>query len=230
MSRVAGLAFAVLAPVLVAVAAPGLQALKGEITNRLNEQTLPVLKKQVEDLRTIERKAAELRDYDTAIAAKQQRQKLESIIEDQEKTLLVAASAGVQTDKPTTRVVLKLSDAKDFVHVRYDKGANILSGWASPGDSATWQLPNLPPGGYEVVLTYESSVQEGGTVMVQEKFFTLSSPLRTTLDAPFEHKLGILRIRDGSGPFKITATQVLRGGLMRLHSVELVSVNHTSDE
>ncbi len=206
------------------------QALKSEFASNLAKATVPVLKKQIDDLWLIERKAAEARDYDTALAASSEKKRLKALLDDQEKLAFLAAAQNTGTgEKEPAHITLKPTDAQ-LDHVRFDATAGVLTDWSVAEASATWKLPGLPAGGYEVILKYESGIQEGGSVKVQEKFFTLSADLQTTLKVPIDHRLGILRIRDGDGIFKISAKTVLKGNLMRLLSVDLLPVNQINDE
>jgi hypothetical protein len=88
-----------------------------------------------------------------------------------------------------------------------------------------WRLPDLPPGGYEVILRYSSGPLEGGSVRVQESFYSLNADLGTTLKGFDDHNVGTLRVRDGAGQLKISAVKVLKDNLMQLQSVELVPAN-----
>ena len=216
--------------VLWSASAGDLQSLKSEFASSLAKATVPVLKKQIDELLAIERKAAETRDYDTALAASSEKKRLKALLDDQEKlSFLATAQSTNSTDKPPLKIVLKPAEAQ-LDRVRLDTQSGVLTDWAVPEACAIWKLPGLPAGGYEVVLKYESGIEEGGSVKVQEQFFSLSADLQTTLKGPIEHRLGILRIRDGSGIFKISAKSVLKGNLMRLQSVDLLPVNHINDE
>lgn len=202
-----------------------MKALRAEFTASLATATIPVLRQQVKDLLALEKKAAAARDYDTAIAARDERKRIEAAIADLDKASLFASSASTTAgDAEPERVVLKLADAK-LDRVRFDPNAGVLTDWSGTGASATWQLPNLAPGGYEVVLKYQSGPLEGGSVLVQESFYTLSADLQTTLKEATEHNLGTLRLRKGDGQLKLSARTILKSNLMQLHSVELIPAN-----
>ena len=209
-------------------AGPGgdLKTMQAKLEADLIAATTPTLKQLISELQALEKKAASVRDYDTAIGARQERQKLESQLASQQKiALLVAARQQTGAEDPQQdHIVLKPADAR-LDRVRYDSAANVLTDWAAPGASAIWQLPNVPPGGYEVVLHYSSGPLEGGTVLVQEAFYSLNGNLETTLKGFGEQNLGTLRIRDGTGIFKIAAKTVLKSNLMQLQTVELIPAN-----
>ncbi len=202
-----------------------LRPLQAKLETDLIGTTTPVLKLYLSELQALEKKAAAARDYDTAIAVRNECQKIEAQIASQQKmALLLAARQQSGSDEAQEHIILKAAEAK-LERVRYDATTGVLTDWSSPGASATWQLPNLPTGGYEVVLHYASGPLEGGSVLVQEAFYTLTAELGTTLKGFGEQKLGTLRVRDGSGLFKISARTVLKSNLMQLQSVELIPVN-----
>ena len=203
-----------------------LRPLQSKLETDLINATTPALKQYVTELQALEKKAAAARDYDTAIAVRSESQKIEAQIASQEKlSLLLEARQQPAVDDAQEHIVLKPADAK-LERVRYDPKASVLTDWSGAGSSATWQLPSLPAGGYDVVLHYASGPLEGGSVLVQEMFYTLSAELGTTLKGFEEQNLGTLRVRDGTGIFKISAKTVLKSNLMQLQSVELVPTNH----
>lgn len=206
--------------------AQDLRPMQAKLEADLINATTPVLKQLIAELVALETKAAAARDYDTAINVRNERQKLESQLTSQQKVslLLAARQQTAAGETQADRLVLKPSEAK-LEGVKYDNTADVLTNWASSGASATWQLRNLPPGGYEVVLHYASGPLEGGTVVVQETFYSLSGDLQTTLKGFGEQALGTLRIRDGDGTLKVSAKTVLRSNLMQLKSVELIPAN-----
>ena len=192
----------------------------------LAQGTLPLLRDYSTELQSLESQAVAARDYETAGAVRTERLRVNAEAASQEKLALLL-EAHQQTDDskgPTEKIVMKISDAK-LDGVTLDPGTGALTGWSSPGASATWKLPDLPPGGYEVVLKYSSSPLEGGSAVVQEAFYTLSSNITTTLKGFEEQNIGTLKIRDGSGPLKIAAKTVLGKNLMQLQAVELLPSN-----
>ena len=218
--------------VVVLLPAVALQAQTADLTSlrakfelSLAQGTLPALREYAAELVTLEKQAVSARDYDTAIAARAEKQKVVAETAAQEKlALLLQSRQGAGDSGNAAKIVLKIGDAK-LEGVTYDAASESLTGWTAPGASATWKLPDLPPGGYEVVLKCSSGPLEGGTVMVQEAFYTLSSPITTTLKGFEEQNIGTLKIRDGSGIFKISAKAVVKSNLMQLQAVELLPAN-----
>lgn len=221
-----------LAACTVMAAEPDVQALRTDFSAKLASASLPVLEQQLASIIALERKAADATDYASAQAASEEKKRLQSIIAEFKKvSLLAIGTTAVTSRKNSPSIILKPADARDGLSgVRIDPETGLLTDWSKPGASATWKLSGLAPGGYEVILKYESGALEGGSIVVEEKFFMLSATLQTTLNGPMEHRLGVLRIRDGDGTLKITAKTVLKGNLMRLHSVELLPVNRSTND
>lgn len=198
---------------------------RAQFESELLGSTLPVLKQQVAELAALEKKAAAARDYDAAIAIRTERERIEAEISSQAKLLLLLEARQQSiASKPPERILLKPSEAQ-LNGVRHDPAAGVLTGWTTAGATAVWRLPDLPPGGYEVILRYSSGPLEGGSVRVQESFYSLNADLGTTLKGFDDHNVGTLRIRDGAGQLRISAVKVLKDNLMQLQSVELVPAN-----
>lgn len=205
---------------------PNFKGLQSKLESELINATTPVLSQLVAEMQALEKQAVTARDYDTAIAVRNERRKLEAQLARQQKAalLMTARQQPVNDDSQQDHIVLKAADAR-LERVRLDSATGLLVDWGSVGASATWQLPNLPPGGYEVVLHYSSGALEGGSVLVQEAFYSLSADLSTTLKGLGEQNLGTLRVRDGSGSLKVVAKAVVKSNLMQLQSVELIPAN-----
>ncbi len=185
------------------------------------EASLNPLKTHLSQLILLEKSCAEARDYTGAIEARDLRKRLEKELErlDKELLLLQTREQSLRASQLPDRIRLPLESAK-LNGVRHESGS--LTGWSRPDASAEWQLTELPPGGYEVVLRYRCSPVEGGSLLVQEARFNLKADVETTLKGPEEKNLGTLKITDGNGPLKITARTVLKDNLMHLLSVDLV--------
>ncbi len=201
--------------------------LRARLELNLAQNTVPALRDYATELGALEKQAASARDYDTAAAVRKERLQVLAEAASQEKLalLLETRQPGLDPSAASEKIVLKIADAQLDGGVALDAVSGALTGWSHAGASATWKLPDLPAGGYEVVLRYASGPMEGGTVLVQETFFTLTSNINTTLKGPEEQNLGTLKIRDGSGTFKISAKTVLHDNLMQLLGVELLPAN-----
>jgi hypothetical protein len=184
----------------------------------LAEASRPILQQQITALEALEKRAAVAKDYEVAIGARDQRRALLAELDQQDKLKLLT-SARSQAASSVQKISLKLSDA---VLDQVTLDGEGLTGWSAPGASATWKLPSLPPGGYEVLLRYRSGPQEGGKLRIAESFYTLTTGITTTLKDSMNVNVGTLRIQDGSGTLRLSALTVLGGNLMRLEAIELI--------
>ncbi len=214
------------ASALGAGAANEVSTMRSEFVTALARSTVAALRTQAQELQALEKRAVAARDYDTAIAAREERRKMDASAAEQEKTVLLAAAAAKAASDVSSQqpIVLKPADAK-LKNVTFDPEKSVLKDWKGSGASATWQLPNLSPGGYEVVLRYVSGALEGGTIVVQESFYNLSADLQTTGKGHTEQNIGTLRVRNGSGTLTLTARSILLNDLMQLESIELIPAN-----
>lgn len=221
-----GLALPAALPVLhAAETGHALELARLNFQRGLVEASLTPLKKHLTALTDLEKARAEARDYDGAIEARSQRKRLETELErlDKELLLLQTREQSLRTSLLPDRIPLPIEAAK-LNGVRRD--GSVLTGWAKPGASAEWRLDALPPGGYEVVLRYRCSPIEGGSLTVQERQFSLTADIETTLKGPQEKNLGTLKITDGSGQLTLSARTVVKDNLMQLLAVFLVPSSH----
>lgn len=192
-----------------------------EFERALIEASLEPLKKQVIELDAIEKQKASTRDYDGAIAVRTERRRLEGELERLDKQLLLIQTReqSLRSAALPDRIPLPLEQAV-LNGVRREGGE--ITGWSQTGTGATWKLPALPPGGYEVVIRYRCGALDGGVLDVREARFHLSSPIETTLKGPQEKNLGTLKVTDGSGTISLSASTLLKDNLMDLLGVWLI--------
>jgi hypothetical protein len=57
-------------------------------------------------------------------------------------------------DKQHLSLVLQSAEAKTTGAIRYDRTDNALVGWKNEGNEASWELPSIDPGQYEIFATY----------------------------------------------------------------------------
>jgi hypothetical protein len=185
------------------------------------EVSLAPLKKHLLELAGVERKRAEARDYAGAIAARNERRKIEDELArlDKELLLLQMREQSLKASTLPDKIDLPLDQAK-LTGVKRVGGA--LTGWSKPGAAASWNLPALPLGGYEVVIRYRCGALDGGMLEVKEAKYRLTSQIDTTLKGPQEKNLGTLKITDGSSTLTLTATTLVKDNLMDLLSLGLV--------
>lgn len=185
------------------------------------EASLTPLKKHLLELTALEKKRADARDYPGAIATRNERHKIEDELArlDKELLLLQTREQSLKASVLPDKIDLPLDQAK-LSGVRREGGS--LTGWSKPGASASWKLPGLPHGGYEVVIRYRCGALDGGVLEVKEAKFRLVSQIDTTLKGPQEKNLGTLKITDGTSTLTLTATTLVKDNLMNLLSLGLV--------
>lgn len=187
----------------------------------LIEGSLAPVKQQITTLTGMERQFAEARNYDAAITARDERKRLQSELArlDKELLLLQTREQALKTSLLPDRIKLPV-DAAKVSGLRWEGGA--LAGWSTVGSSATWRLPALPPGGYEVMLKYRCGAAEGGVLLIKEARYTLSATIETTLKGPEERNAGTLKISDGNGSLTLSVQSLVTNNLMQLLALELV--------
>ncbi len=219
----AGLALAVpgkAAPANDTGAATALPLLRLEFESSLLENCLGPIKKQITELATLEKQRADSRDYIGAIEARDARKRLENELErlDKELLLLQSREQSLHASALPDKIELSLDSA---ILNGVTRANGEITDWSKPGASAVWMLPQLPPGGYEVTLRFRCGPLEGGSVMVQEKRFSLQGDINTTLKGPEDLMLGTLKITDGNATLTVSARTVVKDNLMRLLGVQL---------
>ncbi|MBL9129595.1 MAG: hypothetical protein JNG86_00235 [Verrucomicrobiaceae bacterium] len=183
--------------------------------------SLSPLKKHITTMAALEKQLAAARDYEGAIRARNERQmsELELARLDKELLLLQSREQTLKAASLAARIPLPI-DTAVLSGVTLVNGA--LSGWSKPGASATWKLPALPPGGYEIVLRYRCGPLEGGSIMARESRFTLTAPIETTLRGPEDRNIGTLKLSEGATSLTLSAVTVVKDNLMQLIAVELL--------
>ena len=202
-------------------ASPDLALLRLSYERDLIEASLSPVKEQITALGALEKQFAADRDYDDAITARDERKRLQNELArlDKELLLLQTREQALRTSLLPDRIKLPL-DAAALSDLRHEGGA--ITGWSKEGASATWKLPALPPGGYEVMLRYRCGATEGGRLLIKESRFTLTTTIETTLKGPEERNAGTLKISDGSGSLNLSVQNLVTDNLMQLLAVELV--------
>ena len=118
--------------------------------------------------------------------------------------------------------ILFLPNTAKLTGVDYDSDAEALYGWRNMGDAARWDLPDLEPGGYEVILEFSANSIEGGNYAIFEEFFRLDGKIASSDGTIVKTKIGTLKIRSGQSHLTLQATSDNLGGLMHLKSIELI--------
>lgn len=201
-----------------------LRQLRAQFRESLLGAILPEQREYHAQLAEMERKLAAAHDYAGAIQARDERIALEQEITAQEQELprLAARASGIERLLPE-RFVFKPSEASVSGAILEKDGS--LGQWSNAQASATWKLPKIPAGGYEVILKYASDKNDSTGLIVKENFYFLRGRTIPTNNKPLEKNLGTLRIHDGEGTLTLTAENVPKNNSLRLLALELAPVN-----
>jgi hypothetical protein len=203
-------------------ASPEISLLRLGYERGLIEASLAPVKQQITTLAMLEKQFAAARDYDAAITARDERKRLQGELTrlDKDLLLLQTREQALKTALLPDRVKLPLESAT-LKELRFEGGA--ITGWSKTGAAATWKLPSLPAGGYEVLLRYRCGAAEGGTLLVKETRYSLTATIESTLKGPEERNVGTLKISDGGGMLTLAAQSLVTNNLMQLLGVELAA-------
>ena len=188
----------------------------------LASATAPVLQKYREELLKLERLCASQRDYSTASAVRDERQRAEQRLAELARRSPEQAAVRPYPGGPIT---LAAREATATGGVVFNKQKDALEGWKAKEASATWTLPfPLKAGGYEVVLEMACAPGSGGKITIKEDFHTLTRTLTPTKgwDDFASQSLGTLRVKANATGLRMTALTVEGDGLFLLRAVKLV--------
>lgn len=193
---------------------------------QLLEASLNPLKSAISKLDELALAYARSRNYEAAISARVERDQVVTALDRIAKELLLLETKKqvLEATLLPDHIILTLESAR-LEGVQLDAANKVLTRWERPGAYAEWTLPRIPPGGYEIVLTYQCSPLEGGTMVINERTFALSAEMDTTLRGPEVKNLGTLKITEGSGSLRLTARTIVKNNLMDLIAVELLPAN-----
>lgn len=209
-----------LVSVMAQEALPDLRAMKAGLRKSLLTALMPELKSHRDDLSALEQKQAAAQDFAGAVQSRDARLKLEQQIAalDQELAILAARPALNNAARLAARIEFKLSDAK-LNGTQIDATDGAITGWGNADASATWPMPRLPAGGYEVLLRCSGPV---GSAILKEGFYSLTAPCKESKDKPVEQNVGTLRIRNEAVSLILNATPPEKCSGWRVYSVVLV--------
>jgi hypothetical protein len=204
---------------------PDLRTLRASFRQGLLSAILPEKRGYIAQLRELEKQLISARDYETAIKVRDERLALEQDLTafEQELPGLAARAAGQMVLLPE-RIMFRPQDAT-LSGIRLEKDGT-LAGWDTPqGGTATWRLPSLPAGGYEVIVTYMCQGSGSASFEVRENFYVLRGKVPAPAPAPVRRNLGTLRIRDGAGMLTLASDSTSQPGQLRVVALELAPVN-----
>lgn len=198
-----------------------LSLIKTQLRKDLLQALLPEKKLHRDALQALEQKNAANSDFAGAIRARDEKFALEKEIASIEKELPLLSSRAIALlgRSAPDRLEMRLSDATLRGGVQLDTKDGFISGWEKEQASASWKLPDLPAGGYEVMLRYTA---EKGGVQIKESYYSLKGKLTAAKDSPIEGKIGTLKIKDGRGMLTLTSDAPQQSGTLRVYSLVLV--------
>ncbi|CAN5730885.1 hypothetical protein BH11VER1_BH11VER1_27620 [soil metagenome] len=197
-----------------------LSLIKTQLRKDLLQALLPEKRQHRDALLSLEQKNAAALDFAGAIKARDERITLEKEIASIEKEIPMLSSRAIALlgRGAPDRLEMHFADAV-LRGVQLDPKDGFISGWDKDQASASWKLPDLPPGGYEVLLRYTA---ENGSVQIKESYYSLKGKLKETKKTPLEEKIGTLRIKDGKGNLTLSSDTPQQNSTLRVYSVVLV--------
>lgn len=204
-------------------AAADLHTLRAVFRHALLTAILPENRAYVARLRELEKELAAAREYTAAIKVRDERLALEQEVTafDHELPGLAIRATGQSALLPE-RIVFS-PEAATLSGLKLDKDG-ALTGWNSPGSSATWKIPGVPAGGYGVILKCESADGGAASFEVRESFYLLHGKVTLPSGQAAEKNLGTLRIRDGGGTLTLAAEDAGAPAQLRVLALELAPV------
>ncbi|HEY2573870.1 MAG TPA: hypothetical protein VGH65_07365 [Verrucomicrobiaceae bacterium] len=203
---------------------PDLRALRAMFRQGLLTAILPEKRAQVSRLEELEKEFSAARDYANAVKVRDERLAMEQEVTALELELpgLTARAAGQSALLPE-RIVFRAQDAA-LAGLKLEKDGAI-SGWDTSHGTATWKLPGLPAGGYEVIIKYTCAGGTSVALETRESFYVLRGKLTAPEEKPAEKNLGTLRIREGGGPLTLATDGTDQPAALRIVALELAPVN-----
>ncbi len=181
----------------------------------------PVNKKYAAALRRLEKEFALAKNYEAAIAVRDERLAVEKALAGGGKLVTTGNGGGTSPNKTPVPVaggerVFAGSAATAADGAVVDGGYVNLTG---PGQSAEWALSGLSPGGYQVVVTYDSKLP--AAFQVKEHFFRLNCDAAASSGKAVE--FGTLKVTSRAKSILLTATKASAASPLRIKEVKLIS-------
>ena len=125
-----------------------LKTLRAEFSRRMKEAGRKHRENYAESLLTVENEAASIADWESALRAQTRRAELLKQIDSGEPEEFIPPSETEGT------VILEATDAA--VEGSLSRSDGLIHGWGAKGSVARWEVRNLEPGTYEVLVGYRS--------------------------------------------------------------------------
>lgn len=198
-----------------------LPQLRQKLRQSILTTLLPERQKYRDALFSLEKQLASSGDYKGAIRARDERLQIEEEIAISQQQLLNPQPIPTATTKTDSPIKLSLDQATLHQLTLISKNPS-LTDWVPNASSATFTLPNLPQGGYEVIINYNLKADSNATIQFKETRYSLTTSLPPTESKqPREHHCGLIRITNGSGPLTLQAIQLPLDQELKIHSITL---------
>jgi hypothetical protein len=191
---------------------PELVKRRAAFTSSLRKLLLPLNRSYITALKKTERELALAGDYEGAIEARSERQRMTEILVASTTEAPTVPDGGTPTPTPvpvdpTTVFSLKASEAVPSEGVSaIGSGATINA----TDDSLTWKLLQPIPGGFDVSITYTSSGD--ASFWIRENFFRLKGEVSEGKSNTV--KLGTLKITEDAESITLLAIDIPASGLV----------------
>ncbi len=188
----------------------------------------PLNRKYAAALRKREKELAIAKDYEAAIALRDERLAVEAMLAKAGPTAVAAndtdSDTGAGTDiaavVPSAENVYAAADARVLNGAEKDEDGVRLS---EAGQAAEWAVTGLPAGGYEVIVTY--SCAAASEFQVKEHFFrlTCAAPAGEGTETEKTESFGTLKITSRATVLTLTADRIAPNTPLIIHEMKLVS-------
>ena len=213
-----------------AVAADPMQPLRLGFLQSLSQHTLANEIAYASDLRAMEAKLRERKDYRAALAVAAEIEATASRIaslqaaQDLTPRTKNQHASSAATPLEGKELLLEAHGAETEENAHFNPEDKVITGLQASGDAVYWRLPeNFPGGGYEVLLDYAASDEGGGSIHIVSEGFFLEATIHPTGGRTMMRNLnlGTLKIPAGAETLQLVARSVFNEHLMQLRSLRL---------
>ncbi|MGI9239286.1 MAG: hypothetical protein ACR2RV_00710 [Verrucomicrobiales bacterium] len=193
-------------------------------SKELAKLKLPILKKLAADLGELEGKFTKENKLEEAIAARQERLKIETLrlsLQAESEARVRPGSTARPTSKPTAEMrefSIPMGNASLQGRLKRPASDSYITNWVVSSCEATWSGGQIIPGMYDVYIDFDTYWSRSGG---QLKFEELNQDFHCVIPGGQKRKtmkVGTFRLGSALG-FTIKANTKNRYGILRLHGV-----------
>lgn len=177
----------------------------------------PVNRKYIAALRRLEKEFALEKNYESAIAVRDERITVEAMLGDAENGTTETTSSTPPVSA-ASEMQLLASKAQGVDGGATEDGVLKLS---AIGQSGEWSLAGIVPGGYDVIVTYASP--DGATLQAMEHFFRITADLPPTGDETSFKSVSLGTLKITSRALKLNLAKKAGTKTLLIQEVKLVS-------